>query len=66
MRTAKEHRGLVEARRRIWWRSRAPVALYVELAHPTHIAARSRMGADGVGVGPGGLARISPPVHAHP
>ena len=50
MRTAKEHRGLVEARRRIWWRSRAPVVLYVEPAHPAHIAARSRVGADDVGV----------------
>ena len=53
MRTAKEHRGLVEARRRIWWRSRAPVVLYVEPAHPAHIAARSHVGADDVGVGSG-------------
>ena len=45
--------GWSRARRRIWWRSRVPVALYVEPAHPGHIAARSRVGADGVGVGSG-------------
>ena len=42
--------GWSRARRRIWWCSRTPVTLYVEVAHPTHIATRSRIGADGVGV----------------
>ena len=45
--------GWSRARRRMWWRSRVPVALYLEPAHPGPIAARSRVGADGVGVGSG-------------
>ena len=51
---------MFEASRRIWWRSRAPVALYVEPAHPAHIAARSNVGADGVGVESGAHLPLGP------